>query len=70
MISLISLALAFLGFVAGYLSTAYGLGFDTGPEQPGDGGRIQIFTPIFIAAISAFVPFWTARFAGGVLSDA
>ena len=69
LISLFSLALAMLGSIAGYTKTAYGLGYDEGIEESGEAERVQILTPLLIAIICAVVPYWTARFAGDILSN-
>lgn len=68
LLSIFSFAFAFLGGLAGYLSSVYWLSAPaTFPDS--DTKEVTVLTPLLVAFVCGIVPFWTVRFSSDLLSN-
>ncbi|KAK9896277.1 hypothetical protein P389DRAFT_171391 [Cystobasidium minutum MCA 4210] len=69
LLSIFSFALAFLGGLAGYVSSVYWL---SAPATFPDASAREVtqITPLLVAFVCGIVPFWTVRFSSDLLSNA
>lgn len=69
LLSIFSFALAFLGGLAGYVSSVYWLSApSTFPDE--EAKEVTMLTPLLVAFVCGIVPFWTVRFSSDLLSNA
>lgn len=69
LLSIFSVALGFLGGLAGYVSSVYW--FSVPPTFPDSQAKdVAMITPWLAAFICGIVPFWTVRFSSDLLSNA